>query len=244
MKHIFRSINAENVDKITNLEVNLNNLNNELFTRDNEILKKDKEIINLKSTIITLKSNMDIIKQELLMKNLDIRNLLSKIDVLAKSRKSELYKNFQILFSKYLSDEQIQKRSKLALLSKIPYLFILLKSKGNIKEAWINIKGYRAIKTLELFDEIYYLTKYKNVLLSGMNPLIHYIYYGDTENKFPNKYFDGEEYLKENPDVRYSNLNPLVHYSSYGLKEGRKSPKIQEEHMKQPTVITKKKRKL
>ena len=46
--------------------------------------------------------------------------------------------------------------------------------------------------------------------------------------------------LKENPDVRYSNLNPLVHYSSYGLKEGRKSPKIQEEHMKQPTVILKK----
>ena len=219
-------INAEKVDKITNLEANLDNMNGELLKRDNEIFKKDKEIINLKSTIITLKSNMDTIKQELSTKNIEIKDLLSKINVLAKSRKSELFKNFQILFSKYLSDEQIQKRSKLALLSRIPYLFILLKSKGNIKKARINIKGYRAIKTLELFDETYYLNKYTNVLLSGMNPLIHYMYYGYNENKLPNKYFDGDEYLNENADVRYSNLNPLVHYSLYGLKEARKVQKF------------------
>ena len=115
-----------------------------------------------------------------------------------------------------------------------------------MKNAWINIKGYRAIKSLGLFDEVYYLNRYKNVLISGMNPLIHYMYYGYKENKFPNSTFDGDEYLNANEDVRYSNLNPLVHYSVYGIKEGRKGQKIQnlEKHMKQPNIkLTKEKTK-
>ena len=95
-----------------------------------------------------------------------------------------------------------------------------------MKNVWINIKGYRAIKSLGLFDETYYLNRYKNVIISGMNPLIHYMYYGYKENKFPNSIFDGDKYLNANEDVKYSNLNPLVHYSVYGIKEGRKVQKF------------------
>ncbi len=232
------AINAEKVTAITNLEDNLNNLNDELLMRNKEILKKDKLIIDLKS-------NMKIFSNELKIKNKEIRGLEANINILARSRKSDLYKNFKILFSKYLSSEPIPKKGRLAQVSNIPYLFIILKSKGNLKNAWINIKGYRAIKGLGLFDEFYYLNRYKKVLISGMNPLIHYMYYGYKENKFPNSTFNGDEYLNVNEDVRNSNLNPLVHYSVYGIKEGRKgqeNPETLEKQMKKPNIkLTKEK---
>ena len=75
-----------------------------------------------------------------------------------------------------------------------------------------------------------------------MNPLIHYMYYGYKENKFPNSTFNGDEYLDANEDVRYSNLNPLVHYSVYGIKGGRKGPETLEKQMKKPNIkLTKEK---
>ena len=141
---------------------------------------------------------------------------------MSESRNSDFNNNFQILFSKYRSDKPIQKKSRLAQLSNLPYLFILSKSKGNLKQTWINIKGYRAIKRLKLFDEEYYLNQNKNVLISGMNPLIHYMYYGYRENKSPSENFDGEYYLNLYGDVKTCGMNPLVHYSLYGINEDKK----------------------
>jgi predicted SAM-dependent methyltransferase/glycosyltransferase involved in cell wall biosynthesis len=223
------SIIAGKVDAITNLESNFNNVHDEL-------LKKDKEIVDLKSNmviindellkndkeIVDLKSNMVIINDELLKNDKKILKLESNIHILGNSRKSDIYKNFQILFSKYLSSKPIPKKGKLAQLSNIPYLFILLKSKGNMKKAWMDIKGYRAIKRSGLFDDHYYLNKNKNILISGINPLIHYMYYGYNENKFPSAIFDGNYYLNKYGNVKASGMNPLVHYSLYGINEGKK----------------------
>jgi len=77
-----------------------------------------------------------------------------------------------------------------------------------------------------LFDEGYYLNKYNNVLISGINPLVHYMYYGYNENKFPNDSFDGDYYLNKYNDVKTSRMNPLVHYSLYGINEGKKINKL------------------
>jgi hypothetical protein len=55
--------------------------------------------------------------------------------------------------------------------SKFPGLYIFLKGNTDIKNALINIKGYNAIKNNNLFDIGYYLTNYRDVKLSGMNPL-------------------------------------------------------------------------
>ena len=90
----------------------------------------------------------------------------------------------------------------------------------------VNLKGYRAIKNLGIFDETYYLNKYKNVLISGMDPLIHYIYYGYNENKSPSALFDGKYYVNNNNDVKKSGINPLVHYSLYGINHGEKMNNI------------------
>jgi len=215
------------------LNQNINNLDDMLLKKNEEIgnllLKKNEEIGNL---LLKKNEEIAILDSKLLKEHQKFVDLELNIKTLSSSRKEDIYKNFKILFSKYLSSKQIPKKAKLARLSNIPYLFILLKSKGNLKKVWVNIKGYQAIKSLGLFDEAYYLNNYKNVLISGMNPLIHYIYYGYKENKSPSAIFDDKYYLNRYNDVKTSGINPLVHYSIYGINEKRKIIAIDERDQK------------
>jgi glycosyltransferase involved in cell wall biosynthesis len=115
------------------------------------------------------------------------------------------------------------KSLKSKLLSKFPSAYILFnKNNKNIKTTLITVKGFKAIEKNHLFDFDYYLRNNLDVKLSGVNPLLHYIYHGYKEGRNPNPNFDGQYYLKKYKDVKESNLNPLVHYSLYGLKEKRK----------------------
>ena len=113
------------------------------------------------------------------------------------------------------------------LISKFPSLYIILKDKS-VKNALVNIKGYKSIKKNNLVDIDYYLKNNNNVRLSGMDPILHYMYHGFKEGKKPNPSFDGNYYLKKYKNVKKSNLNPLVHYCLYGIYEGRKTQKSQE----------------
>jgi len=208
------------------------------FIQSNEITEELKKNYNFSyPDFLEMSSKGDFFNNKLLHKNELLKeeknkehqkllDLESKIKTLSRSKKGDILKNFQILFSKYNSNKIIPKKGKLARLSNIPYLFILVKSKGNLKNAMVNLKGYRAIKNLGLFDETYYLNKYKNVLISGMDPLIHYIYYGYNENKSPSALFDGKYYVNNNNDVKKSGINPLVHYSLYGINHGEKMNNI------------------
>lgn len=208
------------------------------FMQSNKIIDVLKKDYNFSyPDFLEMSSKGDFFKNKLLHKNELLKeeknkerqkllDLESKIRTLSRSKKGDILKNFQILFSKYNSNKIIPKKGKLARLSNIPYLFILVKSKGNLKNAMVNLKGYRAIKNLGLFDETYYLNKYKNVLISGMDPLIHYIYYGYNENKSPSALFDGKYYVNNNNDVKKSGINPLVHYSLYGVNHGEKMNNI------------------
>ena len=110
------------------------------------------------------------------------------------------------------------------LISKFPSLYILFNRKNNsIKNALINIKGYRAIKKNNLLNIGFYLKNNGDVRLSGMDPILHYIYHGFKEGRKPNPNFDTDYYLKVHDDVNNAKLNPLVHYSLYGFKEERKT---------------------
>ncbi len=73
-----------------------------------------------------------------------------------------------------------------------------------------------------LFDESWYLTQYKDVASSGLDPLEHFFSYGAAEGRDPNAFFSTKEYLAENPDAAKSGLNALVHYCLYGA--ARKAP--------------------
>lgn len=100
--------------------------------------------------------------------------------------------------------------------------YILYKNKNHgLKNAFVTIKGYRAIKNKKLLDIGFYLRKNGDIRISGMDPILHYIYHGYKEGRKPNPTFDGDYYLKTYEDVAKSKLNPLVHYSLYGIKEKR-----------------------
>jgi len=113
---------------------------------------------------------------------------------------------------------------KQRLISRFPGIYILFNRKNqSFSIALNNMKGYKAIKKLHLFDIGYYLKNNNDVRLSGADPLIHYIYFGFKEGRKPNPSFDGDYYLKTYADVENLDLNPLIHYSLHGINEGRKT---------------------
>lgn len=101
--------------------------------------------------------------------------------------------------------------------AKFPSKYISYKIKDQSKARKIT-RGYKAIRRNNLFDDDFYLEKYPKVASSGMDPLLHYIFFGFEEGKKPNKTFDGVFYKNHYSDV---NINPLVHYALYGIKENR-----------------------
>lgn len=119
------------------------------------------------------------------------------------------------------NDKKLTKTKRLIL--KLYPIYILLNRKNSIKNALITIKGYRAIKKNYLLDKDYYLRNSPDIKLSGMDPILHYIYYGFKEGRNPNSAFDSGYYLTAYGDVKNSDLNPLVHYSLYGINEQRKT---------------------
>jgi chromosome segregation ATPase len=72
-----------------------------------------------------------------------------------------------------------------------------------------------------LFDAAYYLEKYPDVIISGLDPYAHYLRHGASEGRDPNPMFDTRWYLETYPDVRDQGLNPLMHYYLHGAAEGR-----------------------
>ena len=90
----------------------------------------------------------------------------------------------------------------------------------------------------ELFDTKYYLSMYEDVAASDMNPLLHYILIGRSEERFPTKdmeviaflassdLFDAEHYLKHNPEflggsTNVEKIDAAAHYYYHGWREGR-----------------------
>ncbi|MGL6298355.1 MAG: glycoside hydrolase family 99-like domain-containing protein [Methanobacteriaceae archaeon] len=84
-----------------------------------------------------------------------------------------------------------------------------------------------------MFNETFYLNNYPDVKKSGMDPIIHYLYYGYLEERIPSENFDGNFYMKTYESVKKANINPLAHYLLYGAIEGKKLKEdiIRDEHI-------------
>ncbi|HMQ07317.1 MAG TPA: glycosyltransferase family 2 protein [Saprospiraceae bacterium] len=83
------------------------------------------------------------------------------------------------------------------------------------------IYHFLILKISRYFDNQYYLNHYPDVKISGINPVIHYLYFGGFEGRNPSEKFDSAYYLESNPDVDNKGWNPLIHYLLYGKKEKR-----------------------
>lgn len=97
-------------------------------------------------------------------------------------------------------------------MSNVSFMEFLKRSKFDFKKAINYKKEYSKIMKAGLFDKNFYLTSYPHIKKSGMDPLIHYLFYGYMEGKSPNKTFDHKRYLEKYPEIEENNLNPLIYY--------------------------------
>jgi cellulose synthase/poly-beta-1,6-N-acetylglucosamine synthase-like glycosyltransferase/glycosyltransferase involved in cell wall biosynthesis len=73
-----------------------------------------------------------------------------------------------------------------------------------------------------LFDTAFYLAHHRELLESGLNPLLHYLRVGAISGSNPHPLFDSVFYLHEYTDVADAGVNPLLHFIENGAQEGRK----------------------
>src|SRR6185312_3595471 len=71
------------------------------------------------------------------------------------------------------------------------------------------------------FDPDWYLSRYPDIVASGLEPMHHFVHYGAAEGRDPNRYFDGTWYITHYPDVASSGQHPLLHYMQTGAAELR-----------------------
>lgn len=69
-----------------------------------------------------------------------------------------------------------------------------------------------ALRIVELFDPIYYLARYPDIGLAGLNPLLHYVKQGWREQRRPSLLFDPEYYGGYTGKAQ----DPLLHYMEAG----------------------------
>lgn len=84
---------------------------------------------------------------------------------------------------------------------------------------FVKIKSYDIIKSSNLFDVDFYLSKYPDVKFSNYDPIKHYLDLGAFENCNPNSTFNTKEYLNNHPHMDLKLINPLVHYILFGIFE-------------------------
>ncbi|CAM4334424.1 Glycosyltransferase 2-like domain-containing protein [Bordetella tumbae] len=67
------------------------------------------------------------------------------------------------------------------------------------------------VRKSDLFDPVWYLDQYPDVLRAGFDPVVHYVRHGAQERRKPGPWFDTEEYLEavgDGAEVK----NPILHY--------------------------------
>lgn len=67
-----------------------------------------------------------------------------------------------------------------------------------------------------LFDASYYLEENKDVAEAGIDPLMHYVIYGDKEGRKPSLFFDPKYYGNQAKNYKFKNVNTLLHYFAVG----------------------------
>jgi glycosyltransferase involved in cell wall biosynthesis len=217
-----------NESKVKNNELkrNLNESKTTLKHLEDDLDQTETKLDQTKTKLKMTETRLNMVETDLHEKESQLESLNNQIKIvesneivvrkLRKKLDSIETTYFEMRYHKNYDRSYTQRLS-----SKFTILYLLLKGNGSIKNALTNIKGYRAIKNNNLFDIGYYLKNNKDVMSTGKDPFIHYLYHGFKENRNPNPKFSSNYYLTNYDDARKSNLNPLIHYSLYGIKDGR-----------------------
>lgn len=78
-----------------------------------------------------------------------------------------------------------------------------------------------ALKTSQLFDAEWYSATYPDVVMTGLDPLWHFLKYGLDLGRCPGPGFEPGFYVARYPDIAREGWVPLRHYLLHGRAEGR-----------------------
>ena len=226
---IDNDLKVQNNDLEATLSVNtatLNHLKNDLNKTDNKLKVTETKLDQTNTRLNLVESELQKTGSRLLFLNKKFSRMTSNDELVKELSNNVDYIERNVAEMNYRNN--YGRLIKQRLMSRFTILYLLLKGKSDIKSSIINIKGYRAIKKNHLFDVGYYLKSNRDVMETGKDPFIHYLYHGFEENRNPNPDFDGDYYLQSNMDVLKLKINPLIHYSLYGMREGRKTKELDE----------------
>ncbi len=92
-------------------------------------------------------------------------------------------------------------------------------------------ENLRRRKLKRAFDAAWYLSRYQDVVESGMDAWYHYKHFGRQEGRYMSEQdeveheMDYRAYLRANPDVKMAGMTPVEHYLKYGKAEKRPFPR-------------------
>lgn len=79
----------------------------------------------------------------------------------------------------------------------------------------------KAVMDTGLFQTEWYSRQYPDVLHAGMEPLTHYVRFGDKAGRMPNPFFEPNYYRRAAPGAAKSDKPSLLHYAVRGWLNGR-----------------------
>lgn len=89
-----------------------------------------------------------------------------------------------------------------------------------------------------IFDADWYAERYRDVALTGLDPLSHFAQFGWALGRWPSSSFDPVDYRRRNPDVAAANIDPLLHYVKYGRHETWRSAKKSPSNSQRAHAVT------
>lgn len=76
------------------------------------------------------------------------------------------------------------------------------------------------IKASGLFDRDWYVEKYRDVAISGILPLTHFVRIGMKIGRDPGPKFNTQFYLSQAPEAATADISPILHYLRFGKDKG------------------------
>jgi hypothetical protein len=70
----------------------------------------------------------------------------------------------------------------------------------------------KIIRSSNLFDETWYLSRYQDVATADLDPVNHYLRWGAHEGRDPGPHFQTKRYIMDHPELVGERVNPLVHH--------------------------------
>lgn len=76
------------------------------------------------------------------------------------------------------------------------------------------------IENAGIFDRDWYVSKYRDVLISGISPLMHFVRIGMKIGRDPGPDFSTEYYISQVPPAELKDVYPVLHFLRVGKKRG------------------------